>query len=657
MAVAGSLWININANSRGLASGINQANSAIASLGQGLRTTGRRMTALGDMLFNFAENFTQAMIAPVAALLGIAVYAASKTAEGKAEIDKLKESWQQLLNAMAPVGVVLLQMANVIMPSIVKGAQALSDWFMSLSKTGQWVTVSIMLLLAALGPLVMFFAAVTMLVGGIVTIFGLLLTKTAVIIGAIIGLSAAFEYLWATNSAFKEAVLILWQEIQAAWYAYFEPMLQWVITNWPLIRDIIIGVWQTIWTTLAPILTLIVQTITLALGGVLGWIITNWPLIKETFMEVWNFLQTAVPPAVGTIQTTIISAVEKVKTWFETNWPKIKSTFMDVWNAIVDFIKPIVKAVVDFLKGEWTKWQTWWDSHGQRILAAQKVVWQSIKDFILLIVNSVKSRFEVLWPMISEIVTSAWEVIKSVVTIAMEYLRATISMIAAFITGDWEGMWEQMKSSATTIMNAITNLVSNAMDILTNTMDAAFELMYIVGEVALTGLWNLMKSTFDKIIAFLKGIDLADIGKQIIAGLASGITAGLGKVKSAVAGLAAHIPSWAKDMLGIHSPSRVMMEIGAYTGEGLEVGILKQVKSIQKAAGSIALAAVPKSVNVDSKLTTRGGIPLDNNQNGSFIIQIGEMVVRDDSDIQKIAQQLSDLMYRDGRARRGGLTI
>ena len=82
---------------------------------------------------------------------------------------------------------------------------------------------------------------------------------------------------------------------------------------------------------------------------------------------------------------------------------------------------------------------------------------------------------------------------------------------------------------------------------------------------------------------FLSSINLKQIGKDIVQGLINGIGDMFGNVKKKVENLASLIPDWAKDILGIKSPSRVMMEVGKWTGEGIAVGVEGTKKRNEKA--------------------------------------------------------------------------
>lgn len=81
------------------------------------------------------------------------------------------------------------------------------------------------------------------------------------------------------------------------------------------------------------------------------------------------------------------------------------------------------------------------------------------------------------------------------------------------------------------------------------------------------------------------------------ASAADGVVKGLeGKkksVESAIANLAKAMESTFKQVLGIHSPSRVMAELGGFTAEGLVEGMLGGTAGVQSAADALAQSAVP----------------------------------------------------------------
>ena len=58
----------------------------------------------------------------------------------------------------------------------------------------------------------------------------------------------------------------------------------------------------------------------------------------------------------------------------------------------------------------------------------------------------------------------------------------------------------------------------------------------------------------------------------------------LGALRDAVVGAATSAAGWFKEKLGIHSPSRVFMQLGSYVGEGAALGIQNGAGMVRQAA-------------------------------------------------------------------------
>ena len=77
-------------------------------------------------------------------------------------------------------------------------------------------------------------------------------------------------------------------------------------------------------------------------------------------------------------------------------------------------------------------------------------------------------------------------------------------------------------------------------------------------------------------------------GYNAAAGFASGLASGAGAIYAQAQAIASTVRSTIQSALQIHSPSRVMMEMGQFTGEGLAVGIEKMVGLVQRASEKLA---------------------------------------------------------------------
>lgn len=111
-----------------------------------------------------------------------------------------------------------------------------------------------------------------------------------------------------------------------------------------------------------------------------------------------------------------------------------------------------------------------------------------------------------------------------------------------------------------------------------NTVKTAFN-GGITGVSALIINWSpigLFYTAFAKVLSWF-GIDLpakfTGFGAMILTGLKNGIISKIGEVKAALSGAVTGVIDKARNILGIHSPSRVFMGIGDYTMQGMALGI------------------------------------------------------------------------------------
>lgn len=114
-----------------------------------------------------------------------------------------------------------------------------------------------------------------------------------------------------------------------------------------------------------------------------------------------------------------------------------------------------------------------------------------------------------------------------------------------------------------------------------------------------------------------------EFGSAMMRGLVKGILGALGWVKDAVLSVAGSTVGWFKEKLGIHSPSRVFAELGGYTMEGLEQGLLggqdgplsavmATAKRLSAIGAGVMLggAAMAGDIAIDSRAPINSGVPM-----------------------------------------------
>lgn len=153
--------------------------------------------------------------------------------------------------------------------------------------------------------------------------------------------------------------------------------------------------------------------------------------------------------------------------------------------------------------------------------------------------------------------------------------------------------------------------------------------------IALIGL--LVYAVYNLVEAFstIELPDLGTAGDNMVEGLVNAIKGGVGSVIAAVTDLGTSAMTAFKNVLGIHSPSKVFAEYGAYTAEGFAQGVDAGADDVQSSLGR--MVGKPAAVNSGSgaKGQTAGNVyqvqvtgvkDADEMNSRSFIVKLAEAI-------------------------------
>lgn len=345
-------------------------------------------------------------------------------------------------------------------------------------------------------------------------------------------------------------------------------------------------------------------------------LIKNWDTVKAKAQEVWakvteawNNLKQSLGEIVDAIKEKVSAVWDAVKSKTEEIWNGIKDTISKIWDGIktavtnaIDTVKTKVSSVWDAIK---TTTGNVWNGIKSTISSA----WESIKGAVTNAINAVKSTVTNIWNAIKTTtgnvwngiqttITSVWNGIKSGVTSAINAVKSTVTNVWNGIKSTTTNVWNGIKSTITNVVNGIKNTVTNVFNKVKNTV---------------TGIWN-------GIVGFIRNI---------------------------------HIPLPHFNMSGSINPFsgnfpprlsiRWYKEGGIFDSPSL-IGVGE--------AGSEAVVPTHKlDAFFDAALKRIGATPKSVAQDSGVNIIIQSMEVRDDTDITKIATELSRLITRQRRTR------
>lgn len=418
-----------------------------------------------------------------------------------------------------------ISFGEILLPAVKKivgWVQGFIDVLNSMPDGVKETIVTVALIAAALGPVLIIIGKIITAVGTIMTIVPKVVgvikaVKTAflalnatmlanpivLIIAAIAALVAAFIYLWNNCDEFRQFWIDLWESIKEIAVAVWEALKEFFVAAWEFIKTTA----ETVWNALASFFT-----------GL-------WEGIKNTFTTVVN--------AISNFLSTMWNTIKSVA---ETIWNAISTFFTTIWNGIKTVVTTVVTAISTFLTTAWNTIKTAITAVLNAIKTVFSTVWNAIKNVVTTVVNGIKNT-----------ITTVWNGIKNTVTTVVNAIKTAVS--TAF-----SAMWNGIKNTISGIYNTIKNGFTNAVNFIKNLASSAFSW----GADIINGIVNGIKSCIGKVkdavcsvadtIKSFLHFSVPDEGPlteyeswmpDFMSGLAKGIENSKGMVKDAVSGLAA----------------------------------------------------------------------------------------------------------------------
>lgn len=409
-------------------------------------------------------------------------------------------------------------------------------------------------------------------------IFALFASGTATVtmlstaIGVLTGVAGAFGAVMAViTSPITLAVVAIGALVAVSVYLY---------RNWDEVK----AKTEEVWFAIGEIVAIAVENVKSYFGGIGEWFGGVWESVKtaistkidEIKQAFWQWLG-GMPQPVQEMVANIVSifhglvsatqtiwagmvAVSKlvslavIATWqgltaiFASIWQGFVDIAKTAWDIVVSITKPIIDTLTNIVKTGLTVIVSVWQAQFTAIKLVAGVVFEGIKAVVGGGINAIKAIFTAGLTVFASVFNAGFGLIKNIFT-------TTFAVIKALVRGDMEG-----------VKQAISNGIKNA--------------------------WNIVKSGVTDIVGEFKGLGakLKQVGMEAIQGLIEGIASKFDAVKRKVGEIANYIPSGMRKILDIHSPSRVMREIGAWAGEGFVLGVGDKIKDAKQVAQDLANA-------------------------------------------------------------------
>ena len=393
------------------------------------------------------------------------------------------------------------EMLTPAIRAIVSRVQAFVDKLNGMSESQRKAVLTIGLIIAALGPLLVILGTVISKVGvamqgfvklttgvkklGVAVkagtgIFGKLgaalggiSAPVLAVIAVIAVLVAAFKHLWDTNEEFRNAITAIWNGIVSKIQAFCQGIVDRLNAlgfEFGSIVDVLKSLWDGLCQFLAPVFEAAFSVVSTVLGSVLN-VITGlldvfiglftgnwsqmWDGVKEIFSGVWD----AITGLFDTALNLLKFLAEVVFGWFGTTWESvwtgIKSFFETIWNGIVAFFTGIWNTIVSTVTAQINAVETVVTMVFNAIKTTSTTIWNGIKTAISTVVDGIKSKvssaFESvkntatnLFNGIKSTATSVWNGIKTAIVTPIEAARDKIRSALNAVSGFFSGLKLQL---------------------------------------------------------------------------------------------------------------------------------------------------------------------------------------------------------------------
>lgn len=529
------------------------------------------------------------------------------------QLDNLQGRITILKSALEGLAISFGELLMPAIKQIVGWVQKFVDWLNGLSEGTKKTIVTIALLAAALGPVLIVIGKVISAVGTIMTIVPkiagvintvkgafaalnttMLANPIVLIIAAIAALVAAFIYLWNNCDGFRQFWIDLWENVKQV-------------------------------------------------------AITVWNAIKAFFSQVWEAIKTIFSTVFEVIKTLVTTYFNLYKTIIETVFNVIKTVITTIWNAIKGVFTTVFNVIKTLVTTYFTIYQTIIQTVLTIIQTVVTTVWNTIKTVITTVMTAIQTIFSTVWNAIQTIISNIVSGIKALITGNFEGAKNAIATIMNTIKSTISTIWNTIKSTVSTVLGAIRGAVTSAFNGIVNAVKGA------MGNVL-----NTVISGFSNVRNHITGLASQAFtwGRDLVMGIVNGIRSCIGAVADAASSVASKIRSFLHFSVPDEGP---LTDYESWMPDfmgGLAKGIEKSRSMIQNAVKDVASDMILNpDVSVGADLSTMGNSNENPSQNGPVqnisgpLIQIQEMSVRNDNDIRKISQELNSMMCAGRRAR------
>lgn len=404
-----------------------------------------------------------------------------------------------------------ISFGELLMPAIrmiVGWIQNFVSWLNGMDEGTKKVIVTVALLAAAIGPVLIVIGKVVSAVGSIMTFVPKLVSGVKMVMSAFSALGGVLAanpivLIAAAVAAAVAALVLLYQKCE-----WFRDAVNAV---WSAVKEFFVSAWQVICSFFTETIPNAWESLVGFFQGIPAWWSGLWQSVSDFFGNIWTGMMNN--PVLSGIVEMIASLWRNLVTTLQGIWTGLQNIASGAWNLIKNVILAPVLLLIDLVTGNFSK----------------------LREDALNIWRNIQSAASSIWTGIQQVVSS---LVQGLVTHAVTLftgLRDTLGNI-----------WSSVVSLASSAWSALQQSVVNIAGNIRQAAVSAFQKLVSGIGSALSSLGGVVQNGFQSAISFITSLPGRALGwgRDLVNGIANGIRNAIGNVVSAVSDVAAKIRSF-----------------------------------------------------------------------------------------------------------------
>lgn len=345
-----------------------------------------------------------------------------------------------------------------------------------------------------------------------------------------------------------------------------------LIENLPVLIDSIVLITNLIVDKIADSLPVVIPMIIELIKSIVAKVISALPELIQAVLKLMKGVAKTIESSLPQLLAFVFQGMKEVVTILVSSFPEIINVILLLITQIVDSLIGAIPDLVNLI--------------GDVLPVVIQAILAAIPDIINAVITIIQSIVNTLPIIIDSLVTMIPQIIQSVITAIIEAIPSIIDAVITLV----KVIVQNLPTIILMIIGALPDLIGNIITAIIDCLPMLIECILFLFKALVENLPVLLKMIVTQIPTIIDGIvnalknlfyKLKDAGMDLVRGFWEGIKSMGEWLSNKVSDFFGGIVQGVKDFLGIKSPSKVFAGIGEFMGEGLGVGFVDSMRTVE----------------------------------------------------------------------------